>query len=480
MSKFYITTAIPYVNDKPHLGHAMLFILGDALARYRRDQGDEVIFSIGTDEHGGKILEKATELKLKPQALVDSNSLNFRDMATALNIKYDRFIRTTDPAHIKAAQDLWKKFAKDIYKSTYKGWYCTGCEKFVSEKEVEANKGVCPLHNRPYEQLEEENYFFKLSKYTEPIKQAIEDDTLTVVPASRKNEILAVLGRGLEDISFSRPKDKIPWGIEVPGDPKQMMYVWVDALINYLSAVGYPAAGYEKWWPADLQVLGKDILRFHAAIWPAMLLASGLPMPKVIYAHGFITIGGKKMSKSLGNAVDPLNLASKYGVDAFRYYILHEIPGNEDGDFSQERLDAVYNGDLANDLGNLVQRTAAMVSQYQKGVVGEIPPHSHDVKAYHRAIENYRLDRAIDEIWQLVRGLNQYVDEEKPWELAKARDNDPEHLGEVLGYLVSNVLQVGRLLRPFLPETATKIEKTFEGGVVNTEIGVLFPKSETA
>lgn len=479
MAKFFVTTAIPYVNDKPHIGTTMEFVFADVLSRLNRQQGIATLFTTGTDEHGGKILEKAKEAGVEPLEYVNQISDHFKAAAKALNIGYDRFVRTTDPDHIAAAQDLWQKISADLYKGSYKGWYCTGCESFYSAKEAKANKGVCPLHNRPYEELEEENYFFKLSKYTEPIKQAIEKDELRIVPQSRKHEILALLKSGLEDVSFSRPKAKVPWGIDVPNDQDHVMYVWPEALTNYLTVTGYPQKGFEKWWPADVHVVGKDILRFHAATWPGMLLAAGLPLPKAIYVHGFITVEGKKISKSLGNVIDPVEAASRFGTDPLRYYLLHEIPSSDDGDFSWQRLEEVYTSDLANDLGNLVQRTAAMVKQYQNGIVGEIPQASHDEKAYAEALANFQFDRALDEVWALIKGLNQYVDEEKPWELAKEKDG-AEHLGEVLTYLVSNILGVAKLLLPFLPDTATKIQQTFAEGVVHEEVGILFPKLEVA
>lgn len=273
---------------------------------------------------------------------------------------------------------------------------------------------------------------------------------------------------------FRDPKAKIPWGVEVPGDPSQVMYVWTEALMNYLTVTGYPAPGYEKWWPTDVNVIGKNILRFHAAIWPAMLLSAGLPLTKAIYAHGFVMIDGKKMSKSLGNSVDPHELINKFGTDAFRYYFLHEIPSDGDGDFTATRFTSVYNSALANELGNLVQRTVKMVVQYQKGVVGNLPKSSHDVKNYHEALANFRFDHALDEVWLLVKGLNQYIEEEKPWKLAKAKD--AEHLSEILSYLVANILQVSKLLEPFLPQAAEQIQKTFADGLVHTDVGVLFPR----
>ncbi|MBI4100915.1 methionine--tRNA ligase [Candidatus Microgenomates bacterium] len=473
MAKFFVTAAIPYVNDKPHIGTVLDFVLADVLARYHRQQGDSVLFSTGTDEHGGKILETAQAAGQQPERFVDQMSANFQELCKILNIQYDKFIRTTEPAHVRAAQSTWQAIAGDIYKGAYKGWYCTGCERFFTAQEVKANKGVCPDHKRRYEEIEEENYFFKLSKYNNSIKQAIEKNELRLVPESRRREILALLKKGLEDISVSRPKEKIPWGIEVPNDPNHVMYVWVEALVNYLTVTGYPQADFRQWWPADVHVIGKDIVRFHAAIWPAMLLAANLALPKAIYAHGFITVEGKKIGKSLGNAIDPAEAVRRYGIDALRFYLLHEISSDSDGDFTWERLAAVYDGDLANELGNLVQRVAVMVKQYQKGVVGKITKPSHDIKPYKDAIASFRFDKALDEVWNLIRGLNQYVDEEKPWEVAK---KEPDHLGEVLGYLVSNLLQVARLLAPFLPETAARIEATFAGGTVHPEVGILFPK----
>jgi methionyl-tRNA synthetase len=478
MSKYYVTTSIPYVNGDPHIGFAMELLYGDVLARRARQQGSEVIFSTGTDEHGGKIAEKAAELKLDPKTFTDQVSERFRDLVELLNISNDRFIRTTDPGHEQRSQLIWKNLSKDIYKGKYSGWYCTGDEAFFTEKEVKANKGVCPNHNRPYEKIEEENYFFKLSSYQDQIIKAIESNDFLVVPDSRRNEILNVLRSGLEDISISRPKDKIAWGIAVPGDNQQVMYVWFEALMNYITVLGYPEhQDFKDFWPADVQVIGKDILRFHAAIWPAMLISLGLPLPKRLYVHGFITVEGKKMSKSLGNVVAPADIVKKYGVDAFRYYFLRHIPAYDDGDFSWSRLEAVYNNELANELGNALQRTVAMIQKNLKGRLGEIPPAEHDIGPFEAALEACRFDQALDEVWQQVRGLNQYIDEEKPWAIAK--EGDAEHLREVLAYQVSSLLNIAKLLEPFLPDTAAKILAIFKDGQVRPLQGTLFPKHET-
>lgn len=474
---YYVTTSIPYVNGEPHIGHALEFLLADVLARNARAQKTPTIYSTGTDEHGGKIAEKAKELGVEPKAFVDQMSAKFRDLQKDLNISNDRFIRTTDNGHEQRAQIIWQQLAKDIYKGAYEGWYCTGDEAFFTEATVKENKGVCPNHNRPYEKIKEENYFFKLSAYAPKIKEAIEKGSFRIVPATRKHEVMALLKSGIEDISISRPADKIAWGIPVPGDPSQVMYVWFEALMNYLTVLGYPEHDdFKKFWPANVQVVGKDITRFHAIIWPAMLLGLGLPLAQTLYVHGFITVDDKKMSKSLGNSILPSQIISKYGTDAFRYFFLRHIPSYEDGDFSWDKLEAAYNNELANELGNAVQRTAAMIQKYQGGLIGDIPPSEHDTAQYEKAIEDCKFDRALDEVWEQVRGLNQYIDEEKPWVLAK--DNDAEHLKEVLAYQVSCLLEIADLLEPFMPETAVKIRHVFQEGVVRQQATTLFPKHE--
>lgn len=477
MSKYYVTTSIPYVNGEPHIGFAMELLYGDVLARRARAKGDDVIFSTGTDEHGGKIAEQAAERGLEPKALADQISQRFLALTDLLNISNDRFIRTTDAGHEQRAQVIWKALEKDIYKGTYIGWYCTGDEAFFTETEVKANNGVCPTHNRPYEKIEEENYFFKLSKYGDKIAKVIESNQFQILPATRRNEILSLIKDGLDDISVSRPKDKIGWGIPVPSDKTQVMYVWFEALMNYITVLGYPEhQDFKDFWPAQVQIIGKDIIRFHAAIWPAMLLSLGVALPKQLYVHGFVTVDGKKMSKSIGNVIAPADIVEKYGVDTFRYYFLRHVPAYEDGDFSWQRLEAAHNNELADELGNAVQRTAAMIKQYQDGKVGEVPPAGHDIAGYEAALAACRFDRALDEVWEQVRGLNQYIDEEKPWVIAKAGDTD--HLREVLAYQVSSLLGIASLLEPFLPETAAKIQATFVDGKVELSKTTLFPKHD--
>ncbi|MGB4800765.1 MAG: methionine--tRNA ligase [Candidatus Saccharimonadales bacterium] len=479
MSKFYVTTSIPYVNGEPHLGHAMEFVMADVLARAGRARGEQVLFSTGTDEHGGKIAEKAAEMHITPQALADQMSQKFRDLVTALDVEPDRFIRTTDKGHEQRSQLIWKALEHDIYKNKYVGWYCTGDEEFFTETVVKENKGVCPDHNRPYEKIEEENYFFRLSKYAEQIGHAIKDETFQVIPSTRRNEILSLIASGLDDISISRPKDKIDWGIAVPGDATQVMYVWFEALLNYITVLGYPEHDdFKQFWPANVQVVGKGILRFHAAIWPGILLALGLPLAKQLYVHGYVTVDSKKMSKSLGNSVSPHDIITKYGADAFRYYFLRHVPSYEDGDFSWEAFEAAYNNELANELGNAVQRTAAMIQKYQGGVIGRIPASGHDMGAYEEAIKLCKFDRALDSVWEQIRGLNQFIDTEKPWEIAKTEDAD--HLRDVLAEFVSDLLEIADMLAPFLPATAAKIQSIFKEGLLYPPEGTLFPKHDTA
>ena len=477
MSKYYVTTSIPYVNAEPHIGFAMELLYGDVLARAARNRGQEVIYSTGTDEHGGKIEEKAKEQSKSTEQYVDEISARFQQLTKTLMISNNRFIRTTDKGHVQRAAVIWKQLSKDIYKSKYEGWYCTGDEAFYTDTEVKANGGVCPAHNRPYEKLVEENYFFRLSKYTDKIREAIESNSFIITPDTRRNEIMSVLNQGLDDISISRPKDKISWGIAVPGDSTQVMYVWFEALMNYITVLGFPEHDdFKKYWPADVQIIGKDILRFHAAIWPAMLMSLGLDLPKRLYVHGFVTADGKKMSKSLGNVINPFDVVESYGLDPFRYYMLRHVPSYEDGDFSWQKFNEAYNAELANELGNLVQRTVAMAIKYLDGKVKNIPPSEHDTKAYETAIEACRFDRALDDVWDQIRSLNQYIDVEKPWEIAKSGDDD--HLNEVIAYLISSVREIAELLLPFLPEAAARIKQAVGSDDIKPVDGMLFPRRD--
>lgn len=474
--KFYITTSIPYVNGDPHVGHAMEFIQADVLARYHRQLGEDVVFSTGADEHGGKILAAAKAAGTTPQKHVDLKSQTFVELCQQLDISYDRFIRTTDKVHEAGAKAIWKKLEPYIYKGEYHGMYDQKQEEFITEEAAKIVKSVDPDRFARLEQVKEENYFFKLSQFTEPIKKAILDDTLTIVPKTKKHEILAVLDKGLEDISVSRPKDKLDWGIGVPSDAKHVMYVWFEALMNYITVLAYPKPeDLKKYWPADVQVIGKDILRFHAAIWPAMLQALGLKLPNKLYVHGFITLEGKTMSKSVGNVVAPQTIIDRYGSDALRYYLLRHIPSYDDGDFSWEKMEQAYNGELGNELGNLVQRLAAMIIKYQKGVIGDIPEGEHDTGPYRQNLAEFRFDKALDYTFGLIRGLNQYIDEEKPWSIAQ---KDSEHLREILAYAVGSLLQIADLLEPFIPKSAQAVRQQFSGGMLSGLGQPLFPRIE--
>jgi len=479
--KLYITTAIPYVNALPHIGNALDYLLADIWTRYQKQNGHEVRFQVGTDEHGNKIAAKAAEAGLTPQAFTDKMYVNFENLMKKVGASYTDFIRTTDEHHVTSVQYIWQKLQPYIYKGSYQGWYCVGHEAFFTDKEVQATGGICPDHQTPYEQVSEENYFFKTSAFTDQIKAALNDGTMQIVPEFRKLEFLELIKDGLPDVSVSRPKKSLSWGVPVPGDPEQIMYVWLDALANYITVIGYPdrPEEFQQFWPADVQVVGKDILRFHAGIWPAMLIGLGLPVPKKLLVHGFINIAGAKISKTVGNVVDPNEVIDNYGVDAFRYFFSRHIPTQDDGDFTWEKFENAYNNELGNDLGNLVQRVASMITKYQAGVIGDAPQAEHDMTAYHKTMEDLEFNKAVDEVWAMVRGLNQYIDTTKPWEVAKGIGKDPEaesHLAEILAHCAGGLTQIGDLLVPFLPTAATAIQQTFETGVVKAPEAVLFPK----
>ena len=478
--KLYITTAIPYVNGAPHIGHAMDYLLADIWVRYQRQNGYEVRIQSGTDEHGNKIAAKAAEAGMDPKAYVDKIYGNFELLIKKLGASYTDFVRTTDEHHISSAQYIWQQLQPYIYKGKYEGWYCVGCECFVTDKEATDNNGICPDHNQPYQRLSEENYYLKASAFTDRIKEALNTNEIEIVPEFRKKEFLEMIKDGLQDVSISRPKKNLSWGIPVPGDSEQVMYVWVDALTNYITVLGYPdKTGWQDSWPADLQVLGKDILRFHLGIWPVILLGIGLQLPKKMLVHGFVNVDGAKQAKSLGNGVDPIALVDQYGVDAVRYFFARHIPTLGDGDFTWEKFENAYNTELVNDLGNVVQRVAGMVTRYQSGVIGNIPRVDHDVDSYRLAMEKLEFDKAMDEVWAMVRSLNQYIENVKPWEIAKNIGKDTEsaaHLSEVLAYAVGALMQISSLLVPFLPDTADKIQKIFGTGAVVLTEGVFFPR----
>lgn len=463
--KFYVTTSIPYLNAGPHVGFAMEAIEADVLARFHRLKDEDVFYLTGTDEHGMKMVQTARELGITAPELADRNAALFKDLKGKLNLEYDHFIRTTAPEHERGARKLWQQLIKagDLYKDSYEGFYCVGCEAFVLEKDLV--DGKCPNHNKEPQRLKEENYFFALSKYSDRIAKVIESGELRVVPESKKNEILSVIKEGLKDVSFSRPKAVLTWGIEVPDDPSHVMYVWCDALSNYITAIGYEneSAQFKRYWPADVHVIGKDILRFHAAIWIGMLMSAGMPLPRAIYVHGFITSEGRKMSKSLNNVVDPSEYVEKYGTDALRYFLMKEIPTTDDGDFSRERFKVVYQSELANNIGNLVSRVIAMAGKYFDGKVPEADLKNNLMKqkvkdlwdGYEDAINAFDLKKALEQVAEFADFANRFVEETKPWVLFK--EEKSEELKKSMYDLLEMIRQIALLLRPFIPVSAEKI-----------------------
>ncbi len=448
---YYITTTIPYANAGPHIGHALEFCQADFLARWNKQLGNSVFFLTGTDEHGSKIYKTAKEKGVSPQKFVDKNAKLFENLLVALNISNDGFIRTTDrKKHWPGVFHIWNKLVKkgDIYKKEYSGLYCTGCERYVTEKELV--NGRCPDHpTLRVETISESNYFFKLSKYSDKIVKLIETGKLDITPLTWRNDFLALAKKGLQDVSFSRSAEVLPWGVPVPSDDSQVMYVWCDALTNYLTGIGYPNKKYETWWPADVHVVGKDMHRFHAGIWPGMLLSAGIPLPKRLLTHGFLTVNGQKMSKSTGNTIDPFEIIEKYGVDAARYYFLREIPSGQDGDVSEKAMLERYNSELANEFGNLVSRVAGMITKYYGG---EIPRGKVKLKAKlpHGLVKNFEINRAAENIWGFIRKVNKYIQDNKPWELkGKKRDN-------VLLNCACALRDIIALVWPFVPDGAEK------------------------
>ncbi|MBI1888502.1 MAG: methionine--tRNA ligase [Candidatus Spechtbacteria bacterium] len=464
--KFYITTAIDYVNGPPHIGHAFEKVQADVLARYHRALGDDVFFLAGTDEHGVKNARAAAVAGIEVSDFVAKNTARFQELIKAFNISNDYFIRTTDKkVHWPGVFAMWKALEKsgDIYRKKYKGLYCVGHEAFITKKDLK--DGKCELHKKEPEVIEEENYFFRLSKYTKVIQGKIESGEVRVVGEAAQNEILHLLREGLDDISFSRPSKDLKWGIPVPDDPSQTVYVWCDALVNYISAIGYGSSDvlkFKKYWPADIQVIGKDILRFHAAIWPAMLLSAELPLPKILFVHGFINIGGEKMSKSIGNVIDPFSLIEKYGCDAVRYYLLREIPPTNDGDFTEEKFEERYRADLARGVGNFTARVVNLGARHieneffsyesaeTKKAIGRAE------KDYHQAMENFRFNEALEAIWRLISYGDKFVDSSKLWELP---EKDPEKFKSHIAELCAVLANIALLLEPFLPETSAEVAR---------------------
>ncbi len=459
MPKYYLTTPIYYVNDVPHIGHFYTTVAADVLARYRRRRGDEVMFLTGTDENSQKNVEAAAKNGYAEiQPYLDMMSGRWRETWTALDISFDDFIRTTEDRHKKAVEKFWRAVeAKgDIYQGDYEGLYCAGCEAFVLESELV--DGKCAIHKKEPNRLKEKNWFFRLSGYREKLLAHIDAHPEFIQPVGRRNEVRSYVDKFMSDVSISR--ESMKWGIPVPGDAKSVIYVWFDALINYLSGVGYGTddAAFAKWWPADLHLVGKDIIKFHCALWPAMLLSAGLPLPRTVFAHGFFTVNGDKMSKSLGNVVDPKGVCATYGIDPVRYFLLREIGFGSDGDFSLARLAERYAGDLGNDLGNLLHRTLSMTEKY---FAGKVPaPATGDTAAvwtaYEAAMDGLDFAAALDAAWGLMRDSNRLVDTEKPWVLAKT---DTVRLANVMYTLLERLRQLSWLLEPFLPHIAPKIRE---------------------
>ena len=471
MAKKYICTAIPYVNGNPHIGHAMDYLLADTYARFCRQKSDEVRFQVGTDEHGNKVFRKATNAGLAVQDYADQNSAKFRQFIQHLEISYTDFIRTTDPDHIRRCQSIWRQLEPHIYSAEYHGWYCEGCESFVTQKEYEENHGICPDHQKPYERLSEKNYYLRISDFKDIIRAKIQSGEMTILPEFRKQEMLKLL-EDTPDISISRPRKHLTWGVPVPGDESQVMYVWVDALSNYITVLGYPDQDISDFWPASAQFVGKDILRFHTITWPAILLGIGLPLPRVVVSHGHVLSNGQKMSKSLGNVIDPIEVLNRHGLEAFRYFFLRHVDSFTDSDFTWEKFDDAYNRELANDLGNLVQRLATLCSKNQVSGRDFTPRPDQD---FTRLMEKFEFSKAFDYVWQQIQSLNKAIDEAKPWELAKK--GDVASAQTVLCEIADRLLDVSSRLGLFLPDTATKIQTIFTATVITAPKTPLFPKA---
>ncbi|MBI4426722.1 MAG: methionine--tRNA ligase [Candidatus Kerfeldbacteria bacterium] len=472
MERFSVTTPIYYVNDVPHIGHLYSTLIADVLARYWRQKlgNDQVWFSTGTDENSQKTVEAAQKKGLDPQRYTDQLAGIWQQTFERLGISFNDFIRTTEFRHKEAVQALLVDMddSGDIYQGHYEGWYCVGHEAFMKESELV--DGKCPEHNRNAEWLKEENYFFKLSKYEKDLLHWFEKNPDWVVPPSRYNEVKQFVKQGLEDISITRQSQR--WGIPLPKDTSHVIYVWIDALINYLTTVGYPDQRYRQWWPS-VHVIGKDITKFHCIIWPAMLMSVGIEPPKQVLVNGFFTVNGQKISKSLGNAIEPLALSKKYGSDAVRYFLLREIPFGSDGDFSEDKLKQRYVSDLANGLGNLVSRVTNMLEQFAHGQFVRSTTNSPQQLSRHQsAIEQYRFDEALGIMWEHLDAANQLIDVKAPWNMAKEGKRD--ELNSLLNDLANRVLNIAGLLEPFMPVTAKRIQKAFVEPVKKAE--PLFPR----
>ncbi len=467
-NKFYITTTIPYVNAAPHIGFALEIIQADVIARYNRQLNKDVFFLTGSDEHGFKMVETAKSLGIPVEKLVDSNSRKFQELTNILNISNSDFIRTSDKQrHWPTVQKIWRilKDKGDIYKGIYKGRYCSRCEAFLTDKEMDENYN-CLIHKIPTIETQEENYIFKLSKFQSELLEIISNGEIKILPEFRKNEVISFISQGLKDISFSRPIEKLKWGIPVPDDSSQIIYVWADALTNYLSGVDFLSAGanFQRFWPPDVQVLGKDVSKFHAIIWPAILLSIGLPLPKTIFIHGFITINGEKISKSQGETIDPFKIVQEFSADSLRYFLLKESSPFDDLDYTPEKFRARYNGDLANGLGNLTSRVVRLVSLYKNEIYFRTNDFEEKInqnkQEFHRLMKDYKFNEALDLINSLIKEGDNYLNAKKPWEFLNSdiKSIDFENYISSLVFLLANISQ---LIFPFIPETSHKILSFF-------------------
>jgi methionyl-tRNA synthetase len=498
---YYVTTPIYYVNAEPHLGHAYTTIAADILARHMRQRGEDVFFLTGTDEHGEPVAQAAERLGTTPRELADQNSVRFRALCERVNATNDFFIRTTDEQHEAKVADVVQAINDNgyVYEGTYEGWYCPRCADFKTEGElVDGNK--CPIHLIELTREKEDNWFFRLSAFQEPLERLYAEQEDWVLPRNRYNEALSFIRQGLNDISMSRAN--ISWGVTVPWDPQQVIYVWIDALLNYYTALSYAWHGEDltdRFWPATVHLIGKDILKFHAVIWPAMLMAAGLAVPKRIFIHGYLLMDEHKMSKSLGNVIDPFHVMDVFGADALRYYLFREVGFGQDGNVSTEGFETRYTTELANEYGNLASRTLAMISRYREGVVprAEAPAElAADLDGLAEAVcgrfDRVEVTAALDEVWQRVRRLNQFVQEEAPWQLAKQEDA-AERLDSVLYALAEGLRVVSVLVHPFMPESAERLlaalgreDRSIDGarfgadpgGAAISELPPLFPRVE--
>jgi methionyl-tRNA synthetase len=498
---YYVTTPIYYVNGEPHLGHAYTTIAADVLARHMRQRGEDVFFLTGTDEHGEPVAQAAEKLGITPRELGDRNAVRFKELAATLNVTNSFFIRTTDPEHMAKVAEVVQRIHDNghVYAGHYEGWYCPRCADFKTESELE-DGNLCPIHKIVLEIEQEDNWFFRLSEFQEPLERLYAERPDFVTPRIRYNEALAFIKSGLRDFSLSR--QRLKWGVPVPWDESQVIYVWIDALLNYYTALSYARAGEDltdRFWPATVHLIGKDILKFHAVIWPAMLMAAGIEVPRRVTIHGFLLLGEHKMSKSLGNVIEPFQVADLYGADALRFYLLRDVSFGADGEVSPEGFETRYTTELANEYGNLASRTLAMIDRYRDGAVPDAPPSEvlagefeGVVEAVRDALDRVEITVALDEIWRRIKLLNRYVQDEQPWQLSRD-EAQSERLDEILYGLAEGLRVVSVLLHPFMPTSAERLLEALGrpdlsleharfgavgGGASIGELGQLFPRVE--